>query len=85
MLKVVVTRRASKALAQIPRRDRETLLGKIEAFASAPYSAHSWAKPLRGQTMIRIRQGDWRAIVEVDRDADALVVLDIAHRREAYR
>ena len=85
-IKLIVTRAASKALAGIPRREREALLEKAEAFAAAPFAAHPAASPLRGQSnVIRLRQGDWRGICRVDRTADTIVLETVAHRREAYR
>ena len=84
--RLIVTRAASKALAGMPRREREALLDKAEAFAAAPFAAHPAAMPLRGQPdVIRLRQGDWRGICRVDRAADAIVIEAVAHRREAYR
>ena len=85
-IKLLVTRAASKALAGMPRREREALLDKAEAFAVAPFAAHPAASPLRGQPdVIRLRQGDWRGICRVDRIADTIVLETVAHRREAYR
>jgi mRNA-degrading endonuclease RelE of RelBE toxin-antitoxin system len=85
-IKLIVTRAASKTLASIPRREREALLDKAEAFAAAPFAVHSAATPLRGQPdVIRLRQGDWRGICRVDRTADTIVLETVAHRREAYR
>jgi mRNA-degrading endonuclease RelE of RelBE toxin-antitoxin system len=85
-IKLVVTRAASKALARIPRREREALLDKAEAFAAAPFAAYPAATPLRGKPdVIRLRQGDWRGICRVDRAADTIVLETVAHRREAYR
>jgi mRNA-degrading endonuclease RelE of RelBE toxin-antitoxin system len=85
-IKLIVTRAASKALAWMPRREREALLDKAEAFAAAPFAVHPAASPLRGQPdIIRLRQGDWRGICRVDRTADTIVLETVAHRREAYR
>jgi mRNA-degrading endonuclease RelE of RelBE toxin-antitoxin system len=85
-IKLIVTRAASKALAGMPRREREALLDKAEAFAAAPFAVHPAASPLRGQPdIIRLRQGDWRGICRVDRTADTIVLETVAHRREAYR
>ena len=85
-IKLIVTRAALKVLARIPRREREALLDKAEAFAAAPFAAHPAATPLRGQPdVIRLRQGDWRGICRVDRTADTIVLETVAHRREAYR
>ena len=85
-IKLIVTRAASEALAAMPRRERPALLDKAEAFAAAPFAAHSAATPLRGQPdVIRLRQGDWRGICRVDRTADTIVLETVAHRSEAYR
>jgi mRNA-degrading endonuclease RelE of RelBE toxin-antitoxin system len=85
-IKLIVSRAASKALAGMPRREREALLVKAEAFAAAPFAAHPAATPLRGQPdVIRQRQGDWREICRVDRAADTIVLETVAHRSEEYR
>lgn len=85
-IKQIVTRAASKALAGMPRRGREALLDKAEAFAAAPFAAHPAASPLRGQPdVIRLHQGDWRGICRIDRTADTIVLETVAHRSEAYR
>ena len=85
-IKLIVSAAASKAIARIPRRDREALLNKAEAFAAAPFAVHGGATPLRGhQHLVRLRQGDWRGICRVDRDAHTVVLETVAHRREVYR
>jgi mRNA-degrading endonuclease RelE of RelBE toxin-antitoxin system len=85
-IKLIVSRAASKALARMPRREREALLDKAEAFAAGPFVAHRAATPLRRQPdVIRLRQGDWRGICRVDRAADTIVLETVAHRSEAYR
>jgi mRNA-degrading endonuclease RelE of RelBE toxin-antitoxin system len=85
-IKLIVTRAASKALAGMPRREREALLDKAEAFATTPFAAHPAATPLRGRPdVIRLRQGDWRGICRVDRAADTIVLETVAHRSEACR
>ncbi|HEX4617854.1 MAG TPA: hypothetical protein VH230_18300 [Stellaceae bacterium] len=85
-IKLIVSSAAAKALAGVPRRDREALLDKAEAFAAAPYAVHPSATPLRRRRdLARLRQGDWRAIWRVDRAADTIVLETVAHRREVYR
>jgi mRNA-degrading endonuclease RelE of RelBE toxin-antitoxin system len=73
-------------LSRMPRRDRDALLDKAEAFAAAPYAVHPSATPLRGhRDLVRLLQGDWRGICRVDRAADTVVLETVAHRREVYR
>jgi mRNA-degrading endonuclease RelE of RelBE toxin-antitoxin system len=82
-IKLIVSSDASKNLARIPRRDREALLDKAEAFAAAPYAVHPAATPLRGgQDLVRLRHGDWRGICRVDRATDSIVLETFTHRRE---
>ena len=69
----------------MPAHDRRRLLNRIKAFAEDPPASPPWARPLTGRPELRIRQGEWRALVELDRAADTLIVLDIGHRREIYR
>ena len=43
-------------------------------------------KKLKGsQDMWRLRVGDWRVILRLDREQGILYVLRVRHRREAYR
>jgi mRNA-degrading endonuclease RelE of RelBE toxin-antitoxin system len=85
-IKLTVRRAASKALARIPRWEREALLDNAEAFAAAPFAAHPAATPLRGRSdVIRLRQRDWRGICRVDRTADTIVLETVARRSEVYR
>jgi hypothetical protein len=37
------------------------------------------------QGMFRLRQGDWRAVYMVDREAEEIQVLDVAPRGSIYR
>jgi len=85
-MQLVVSPTAIKELASLNRRDRDALIGKAEAFAAEPFAAHSWASPLRGMIdRVRIRQGDWRAVLLIVRAGDTVVLEQVRHRREAYR
>jgi mRNA interferase RelE/StbE len=70
----------------MPRRGREALLDKVEAFAVAPFTANPAARPLRGHSdVVRLRHGDWRAVCRLDRATDTVILERVAHRREIYR
>jgi mRNA-degrading endonuclease RelE of RelBE toxin-antitoxin system len=85
-IKLIVSPAASKALARVPRRDREALLDRAEAFAATPFAVHRGATVLRGhRDLVRLRHGDWRVICRVDRNGDTVVLETVAHRREVYR
>ena len=77
---------AAKGLIILPRRDRDALLGKAARFAADPFAPHSWATALRGSNdRFRIRQGDWRGVMLILRERDAIILERVAHRREVYR
>jgi mRNA interferase RelE/StbE len=79
-----VVRRAQKQLARIQPQDRERIIGEIDALAEDP-KPHGSTK-LQGYTDTwRIRVGDYRVIYELDESARELIVVRVAHRREAYR
>ncbi len=77
---------ALKALAALSRRDAAALLAKLEAFAADPFGPQPAAVRLKGRAdVVRLRQGDWRAVCRIDRSAALVLVEMVAHRREVYR
>jgi mRNA-degrading endonuclease RelE of RelBE toxin-antitoxin system len=83
-MNVVFARKAAKALSEMPAADAVALVAKIEEFAAAPTTRHSWTKAF-GADEGRIRQGDWRAVYRIDRRARLLLVEAVGHRKEVYR
>lgn len=80
---VVIKRSAAKELEDVPRKDRQKLVGKIQALATNPRPEGS--EKLAGQDRYRIRHGDYRVLYEVDDTVVVVTVVRVAHRREAYR
>ncbi len=80
---VRIKRSATRELAQIARRDRERLVYAIDRLGEQPHVGY----PLKGdlQGLRRIRVGDYRVVYEVLDDELVVLVVRIAHRREAYR
>ncbi len=79
------TRYAPKALKgkmKVPARVRSQLDKKIAAFAAGPEGVHGFARKLIDRPETRIRQGDYRALVLVERDV--LLVVRYGHRRSVY-
>lgn len=78
-----IKRSAAKELEALPSKDRRRIVGRIQDLASDP-RPHGCEK-LSGEDKYRIRQGDYRVLYAVQ-DADAtVIVVKIAHRRDAYR
>ena len=85
-MELVWSRRASKGLATLPAKARAALTDRLKAIAADPFARHANVQPLEGeQDAFRVRQGDWRAVYQVDRDAGLIRVATVAARREVYR
>jgi mRNA interferase RelE/StbE len=75
---------ADKAVSKMPKRDAAQLLSKLKAFAADPLGSYGWTKALTGGG-VRIRQGDWRAICQVNGKEMVVLVVKVGNRREVYR
>lgn len=65
------------------KRDRTRLVAAIDRLAETPYLGAALKGDLRG--LRRMRVGDYRVMYEV-RDVELIVlVVRVAHRRDAYR
>jgi mRNA interferase RelE/StbE len=80
---VLIKRSAAKELESIPKKDREKLVAKIQKLADDPRPAGS--EKLAGDDKYRFRHGVYRVLYEIDDSAIVVVVVRVAHRREAYR
>ena len=80
---LLIPLRVAKQLEALPRADRTRLLERLETIAATPDGQHPNVLPLVGKLgVFRVRQGDWRALFRIE-DPD-VVVIRVAHRREAY-
>jgi mRNA interferase RelE/StbE len=62
------------------------MMDRLKAIAIDPFAKHPNVEPLKGeQDAFRVRQGDWRAVYQVDRSAGLIRVVTVAARREVYR
>ncbi len=80
---VRIKRSATRDLAQIARRDRERIVHAIDRLGEQPHAG----KPLKGvlRGLRRVRVGDYRVVYEVLDNELVVLVVRVAHRREAYR
>ncbi len=80
--RVLILRRAQKALADLPKGDYERVRDVVASLAEN--SRPSGCKKLSGRNGWRIREGDYRVIYEVDDENQQVTVLDLGHRRDIY-
>ena len=74
---------AAKELARLPRDARERLIDAIDRLGEEPLAGNVLKGGLRG--LRRLRVGDYRIVYEVLDDELVVLVIRVAHRREAYR
>lgn len=74
---------AAKELEDLPLRDRQRAISKIQHLATEPRPVG--AEKLSGQEKYRIRQGDYRILYLINHVETRITVVRVAHRGEAYR
>ena len=78
-----IKRSASRELARTQRSDRLRIVRAIDGLAEHPLAGSALKGELRG--LRRMRVGDYRVVYEVLADTLVVLVVRVAHRREAYR
>ena len=78
-----IKRSAQGELAAIPEPTRTRLTDAIDGLAAQPQAGQSLKGALRG--LRRLRVGDYRIVYELLDDELVILVIRVAHRREAYR
>ena len=73
----------AKDLRQIPKRDVQNILKRIEGLADDPRPSGS--EKLSGQERFRVRQGTYRIVYEIKDQELVVMVVKIGHRRDVYR
>lgn len=81
--RLVFKRSVAKDLRVVPRKDLSRILKRISGLATDPRPPG--CEKLAGGERYRIRQGIYRIIYTVNDDEVCVVVVKVAHRREAYR
>ena len=80
---VQIKRSAAKELARVSKQDRIRIVDAIDRLAEWPHMG----APLKGQHrgLRRVRVGTYRVVYEVLDEALIVLVVRVAHRRDAYR
>lgn len=73
---------ALRAFRRLPAEARAALLAKVQAYAADP-QAGGRAKKLVGREGVRLRAGDYRAIIE--ESATEISIVSVGDRRDIYR
>ncbi len=83
MYSVKIKESAAKTLAKIPKPDRLRIIETIDMLKVNPLAGGTLKGEFSG--LKRIRVGNYRVIYEANAKELIVLVIRIAHRREAYR
>ncbi len=81
--KLVFKKSVAKDLRPLPKQDVKRILQRIRSLADDPRPPG--CEKLSGQERYRVRQGVYRIIYEIEDARLVVLVVKVAHRREAYR
>ena len=81
---VQIEGKARKEFRRLDAQTRARILDALDTLSLDPMNA-AGVKRLQGREGYRLRVGDYRVIYELDGGALVVLVLRVAHRREAYR
>jgi mRNA interferase RelE/StbE len=85
-VRLLIERQAARRLAEVPEKQRVSMIDRLKAIARDPFAPHANVKPMRGeQNLYRLRQGKWRAVYRVDRRKHEVRVVVVETRERAYR
>ncbi len=80
---ISVKKTAIKELENIPKKELQKLVKKIQTLSEEPRPQGS--QKLSHKEQYRIRQGDYRAIYSIDDDNLNVYITKVGHRKEIYR
>ncbi len=81
--RVVIEKKASRALMALETNHRARITGAIELLARNPYPPA--ARKLTNRLAYRVRVGDYRIIYSVNDTTITIMVLATRHREDVYR
>lgn len=74
---------AAKELRRVAKPDRTRIVAAIDRLAETPHLGAALKGDMRG--LRRIRVGDYRVVYEIRDEELVVLVVRVAHRRDAYR
>ncbi|HEX6971155.1 MAG TPA: type II toxin-antitoxin system RelE/ParE family toxin [Limnochordia bacterium] len=81
--RIILAPRAEKALKRMPADEMRRWLSAIDRLAQDPASAR--VKALKGRPEWSLRVGGRRALLRIDREARAIVIVAIGSRGDVYK
>lgn len=82
-MQIFLSSKADRQLHKLPKAMHELLVSKIELLGKDQFPQH--IKKLASREGWRLRVGDYRIIYTIDQHRKEIIILSVAHRKEAYR
>ena len=84
-MKLVLEKDARKGLARMQATAHEAMVKRLLAIAANPFAHHANVDRMKGRPQsFRLRQGDWRAIYELDIASEQMRVRIVDTRGSIY-
>lgn len=84
--KIEFSKKSLKAFLALPKLVQGHILKKIEILTDDPYASRNDVKKLQGmEDCYRLRAGDYRVLYQILKAKIVIEVINIAHRKEAYK
>ena len=80
--RVEINHQFDKKLSKLPRPDRHQILSALEKLEQAPLAL---AKSFKGRSDWRLRAGNWRILLRVDRKMRVIIAHDLGPRGDIYK
>lgn len=80
---IVFKQSVAKDLRQIPGKDVQRILKRIDSLADDPRPADM--EKLSGDDKYRIRQGNYRILYTIEDSVVTVTIVKVGHRRDVYR
>ncbi|RJR33620.1 MAG: type II toxin-antitoxin system RelE/ParE family toxin [Deltaproteobacteria bacterium] len=80
--RVEINHQFDKKLSKLPRPDRQQILSALEKLEQAPLTL---AKSLKGRPDWRLRVGNWRILLRVNRKIKVIIAYDLGPRGDIYK
>ncbi len=74
--------RSKKMLKKLENKQIIRIIKKMEKVAISPYD---FLEKIGGEEGYKVRVGDYRVFVDLNKDKHAIEVLTVRHRRHAYK
>jgi len=82
LYEVIISEKAKKQLLKLEKNIQERIVSALERIRIRP---ESYVKKLVGDPGYRLRVGDYRVIIDIQKDKLIILVIKIGHRKNIYK